>query len=191
MAQLCPPDLIDKYYKNSPAAHRLLLDHSRMVTRKALKIAKSLKDSSVDMGFIAEAAMLHDIGIIFTNAPALHCFGHLPYLAHGIKGCEILETEGLPLHARVCERHTGVGLTAVEIIDQKLPLPARDMLPETIEEKIICYADLFFSKNIQELGREKSPLEVKQGLITFGQEKGAIFDLWHKLFDPENQVMVD
>ena len=44
------------------------------------------------------------------------------------------------------KRHTGAGLTKKEIIEQELPLPQQDFLPETTEEKLICYADKFFSK---------------------------------------------
>ena len=189
MTQLHTAELIRRYYQKNPAAHELLLEHSRLVTRKSLEIARSLsKKTAVDLDFIAEAAMLHDIGMIFTQAPDLHCPGDLPYLAHGIKGRDILLAEGLPRHARVCERHTGIGLTAAEIISQKLPLPPQDMLPETLEEKIICYADLFFSKNRRDLNREKSPLEVRQGLVRYGQEKGEVFDLWHQLFELEAET---
>ena len=186
MEKLRTSDLIRKYYKDHPKAHKLLLDHSRKVTKKALSIARTaVKNKHIDFQFIAEAAMLHDIGIIFTHAPDLYCFGKLPYLAHGVKGHDILIAEGLPRHARVCERHTGTGLTAAEIMHQKLPLPHRDMLPESLEETIICYADLFYSKNIQDRGREKSPAEVRQGLVLYGQEKGEVFDKWFKLFEPE------
>jgi uncharacterized protein len=186
MPRLYPADLIRKYYQRSPEAHQLLLNHSRQVTRKALRIARSLPASyALDLNFIGEAAMLHDIGMIFTHAPGLHCFGRLPYLAHGIKGQEILLTEGFPKHARVCERHTGVGLTAREIILQQLPLPPRDMLPETMEEKIICYADLFFSKNPRDRGREKSLAEVRKSLAAFGKEKCLVLDRWQNLFEPE------
>ena len=185
MVKLRTSDLIRKYYKDNPQAHQLLLEHSRMVTRKALSIARATnKNRPIDLNFIAEATMLHDIGIIFTQAPDLYCFGELPYLAHGVKGHDMLIDEGLPRHARVCERHTGIGLTAAEIIQQKLPLPHRDMLPESIEEIIICYADLFYSKNIQDRGREKSPEEVRRGLSLYGQEKGETFDNWYKLFEP-------
>ncbi len=185
MTKLRPADLIKKYYHRSPAAHQLLLEHSRMVTRKALDIARHL-DAKIDIDFIAEAAMLHDIGMIYTEAPELHCHGTLPYLAHGVKGGEILRREGLPRHARVCERHTGVGLSAAEIVKQKLPLPVRNMRPETTEEIIICYADLFFSKNARERGREKSAAEVRRTLIRYGVEKGLVFDRWHRRFTVES-----
>ncbi len=184
MVQVRPTDLISKYYHQSPAAHQLLLAHSRKVCYKAVTIARALATNDIDLDFIAEAAMLHDIGMICTRVPELHCQGSAPYLAHGIEGRRILLAEGLPRHARVCERHTGVGLTAEEIITQKLPLPARDLLPETLEEKIICYADLFFSKNLRDRDREKSAIEVRAGLVRFGDNKGAIFDQWHRMFNP-------
>ncbi len=185
---LKPADLIAKYYAHSADAHRLLLAHSRQVTRKALTIARRLTagGTNIDLEFVAQAAMLHDIGMIFTNAPDLYCFGDLPYLAHGIKGHEILCFEGYPKHARVCERHTGIGLTATEIIVQKLPLPARDMLPETLEEQIICYADLFFSKNPSDRDREKTPAEVRSALVHYGEEKGLIFERWQQRFEPQS-----
>jgi uncharacterized protein len=50
--------------------------------------------------------------------------------------------------ARICERHTGSGLTAEEIVSGGLPLPERDFLPETLEEKIICLADKFFQNPV-------------------------------------------
>jgi uncharacterized protein len=68
-------------------------------------------------------------------------------LCHGIIGREILDSIGLFRHALVCERHTGAGLTEQEIIDQKLPLPHRDLLPLSLEEKVVCYADKFYSKS--------------------------------------------
>ena len=59
---------------------------------------------------------------------------------------QILRNEHLPeSYARVCERHTGAGLTLHDILSQNLPLPHHDLQPETIEEKLICYADKFFS----------------------------------------------
>ncbi len=192
MNPLHTSDVIKKYYKNNPLAYQLLLEHSRMVTQKALAIARTLvKSTEIDLLFISEAAMLHDIGMIFTHAPDLYCHGEHPYLAHGVIGHNILQEEGLPRHARVCERHTGIGLTAEEIIALSLPLPVRDMLPETIEEKIICYADLFFSKNSRDRDREKTPLEARQGLIAYGREKGEVFDCWKKLFEPEPKLSAD
>lgn len=175
--------LLDKYYPRDTPAHTILLAHSQAVAAKAVATALKVAEStSVDIDFIAEAALLHDIGIRFTAAPTLGCHGPLPYLAHGYKGRELLETEGLPRHALVCDRHIGVGISAAEIRAQGLPLPERDLLPLTIEEEIVTYADLFFSKQPEALTSEKSPTAVRHGLARFGTEKVAIFDSWHHRF---------
>ena len=185
--RIFPAQLINKYYSAAPLARQILLDHSRLVTRKALKIGRELQSHgiAVDLKFLAEAAMLHDIGMIRTDTPKLGCYGEGNYLQHGIRGQEILEAEGLPKHARACERHIGVGLTADEIRRQHLPLPARDMLPETLEEQIISYADLFYSKGGVSPAREKTATKVRKNLKKYGKNKVDIFNQWQKEFEPE------
>ncbi|MFK5926712.1 MAG: HD domain-containing protein [Desulfuromusa sp.] len=187
MKRMCfPAKIIDKYYANNPQARQILLVHSRLVTRRALKIGRYLQTQgeAIDLKFIAEAAMLHDIGMIKTDTPELGCNGEGSYLEHGIKGKVILEQEGLFKHARVCERHIGVGLTAKEINKQQLPLPARDMRPESLEEQIICYADLFYSKGKKNRQQEKTPEEVRDKLKKYGENKVKIFDQWREKFEP-------
>lgn len=182
-----PAELIRKYYSDNPKAWELLLDHSRLVTKRSLKIARTLlaQGVCVDQDFIAEAAMLHDIGMIMTDTPNLYCFGSDPYLCHGIRGKEILDREGLFRHGRVAERHIGVGLTAREIVQQQLPLPAQDMLPETLEERLISYADLFYSKGKKHRHLEKTPAKVRKELLEYGEDKIAIFDRWLLEFEPD------
>jgi uncharacterized protein len=181
-----PADIIRKYYARYPKAWQILLGHCRQVTYRALKIGRHLQKSEhIDLQFIAEAAMLHDIGIFQTDSPKLGCHGSEPYLRHGVIGREILEREGLERHARVCERHIGIGLRAEEIVAQKLPLPQRDMLPTSLEEQIICYADLFYSKSKKHRDRTKTPDEVRKSLRKYGAEKIAVFDRWLILFEPE------
>ncbi len=85
-----------------------------------------------------------------------------------------------PRHARVCERHTGAGITRSQIIAQKLPLPQQDFLPETMEEKVICYADKFFSKS--HLDEEKTIEQAIASLSKFGEEGVARFREWVKMF---------
>jgi len=184
---LDPEKIIHKYYRGHLYAEELLLNHSRLVTKRALKIAYHMQQSgeSVDLQFLIEAAMLHDIGMIFTNTPELGCHGQGSYLQHGIRGKEILEYEGLSRHARVCERHIGVGLTAVEIEQQRLPLPTHDMLPETLEEQIISYADLFYSKNHNDCNDENTVAEVRAKLGEYGTDKVVIFNRWLAKFEPE------
>ena len=173
--------LIDKYYPAEPRLRQLLFTHSRYVADKALETAARHPELNADITFLEEGAMLHDIGIAGCDAPSIFCFGSLPYICHGIEGARILAEDGLFRHARVCERHTGSGLTAEEIIDEALPLPPRDMLPETIEEKIICYADKFFSKNPDALSVEKSIDKVIDGFKKFGEQPLKRFLQLHEL----------
>lgn len=177
-----PYTIMEKYYCASSDLYNLLITHSEMVMNKALAIASKF---DVDMDFIKEASLLHDIGIMFTNAPEIYCYGSQHYLCHGYLGAELLEKEGLEAHALVCERHTGVGISKEEIIANNLPLPHRDMKPQSLEEKIICYADNFFSKNVQRLQQEKTVDEVIKPLKKFGDSKVKTFLTWHEKFSKE------
>jgi uncharacterized protein len=76
----------------------------------------------------------------------------------------------------------GGGLSAREILSRRLPLPARDMLPVTLEEEIICYADKFFSKNGRGPAREKTPAEIAAEIAPYGAEALARFMAWHARF---------
>lgn len=175
--------LLNKYYPPGDPAREILFAHSRAVAAKALTIAGHLTTPrKIDLPFIEEAALLHDIGIRFVHAPQIGCHGTLPYIAHGYKGREILEAEGFSKHALVCERHIGVGISAEEITARHLPLPVRDMIPMTIEETIITYADLFFSKGALELAQEKGLNCVRKSVARFGTRNLATFDRWHNLF---------
>ena len=173
--------IIDKYYSGDVDLRTILIIHSQSVARKALQIVSLHPELNLDREFIEEAAMLHDIGIIKTDAPGIKCFGTEPYICHGILGAEMLRQEGLPRHARVCERHTGAGLSLNEIVSQNLPLPHQDFLPETLEEQVICYADKFFSKT--HLDREKSVEKAEKSIAKFGEEGLARFKQWEKMFE--------
>jgi uncharacterized protein len=172
--------LIYKHYPEDGALRRLLLMHSQSVAQKALQIAVSHPWPGLDLQFIEEAAMLHDIGICQTDAPGIHCHGTHPYICHGILGAAMLRAEGLERHARVCERHTGAGLSLSDIVTQNLPLPHRDFLPETLEEQLICYADKFFSKSHPE--REKTLEQAERSIAKFGEEGLQRFLHWEKMF---------
>ncbi|MDL1963772.1 MAG: HD domain-containing protein, partial [Deltaproteobacteria bacterium] len=145
--------------------------------------AKKVPQLNPDLDFIKEAAMLHDIGIFLTNIPELNCKGKNPYICHGYLGREILEKIGFPEHALVCERHVGVGITVEDIKHYALPLPKRNMLPVSIEEQIICFADKFFSKNRNSLKKEKSVEDIKKSLEPYGLEKVKRFQSWVDLFE--------
>jgi len=176
--------IIEKFYAPGSDAYRVLYSHSRQVADLARTLCKRMADKGVAMDeeFVYSAAMLHDIGIFKTNAPGIYCYGTQPYVCHGIIGAELMRELGLPRHALVCERHTGSGISAREIIEQHLPIePPRDLLPISLEEKVVCYADKFFSKS-HTTEPPKSLERVRKSLQKFGGETLARFDALVALF---------
>jgi uncharacterized protein len=175
-----PLALLERHFAQAPLALAIVLEHSRLVAAKARAIgaAAVAQGLTVDLAFVEEGALLHDIGVCRVSAARIHCHGTLPYIAHGLAGREILEQEGLPRHALLCERHIGVGLTREDIEQQGLPLPCRDMVPQTVEERIVCLADLFFSKTPGGADRERSIADVESSLGRFGAAKVVTFRAW-------------
>jgi uncharacterized protein len=168
--------LLSRYLEDKPL--EIVHEHSRHVAALAVTIAGHLALPQETLLFIEEAALLHDIGVCRVYAPDLGLYGPHPYITHGVHGREILDGEGFPAHGLVCERHTGVGLTVEDIVRQGLPLPQRDMCPESISEQIICFADLFYSKKPGRLSERKTAEKVRKKLLPFGEEKAALFDSW-------------
>lgn len=177
---IIPEEIIKRYYVPESELYHILITHSEQVRNKALEVVRRHPELNADAQFIAEAAMLHDIGIFLTNAPGINCKGTHQYIEHGYLGADILRKESLPKHALVCERHTGTGISIENIIENKLPLPQRDLIPISIEEKIICYADKFFSKT--KLNQEYSIEKIRHQLSKFGENQTATFMQWHEQF---------
>jgi uncharacterized protein len=174
-----PVSLIEKYYDPGSAAYGYFIQHARAVAAKALVLARRV--GHPDPVFVEEAAMLHDIGIFLTHAPHIGCYGERPYICHGFLGRELLEKEGLPRHALVAERHVGVGLTVDDIRGNGFPLPERDMTPQGVEERIICFSDKFYSKDNKPL-MEKPLAEVRASIARYGVHKLRVFDGWLEEF---------
>ncbi len=87
------------------------------------------KGYSVDIRLIESGALLHDIGRGQTHG-----------IEHGAVGGQTARRLGIPMElAHIIERHVGAGLTLDEA--RKNGLPMGNYVPETLEEKIVCYAD--------------------------------------------------
>ncbi len=172
--------LLSRYL--SGKAFEIVLAHSIEVSELAIAVCNHLRLSEPEMLIVQQAAMLHDIGVCRVKAPDLGLGEGHPYIMHGILGREILEQEGLPQHALVCERHIGVGLTVEDIVSQTLPLPLRNMTPLTVTEEIVCFADLFYSKKPGKMVKRKSIKSVRDNLSHFGEKKVLIFDSWVQRF---------
>lgn len=172
--------LIDRYYPEENELKHILLTHSRSVADKALALARLHPELNLDLQFIEEAALLHDIGIFLTDADGIHCYGSHPYICHGYLGADLVRKDGFPRHALVCERHTGAGLSLKAIEERNLPIPHREMVPVSLEEQLICFADKFYSKT--KLDKEKSLEKARKSIERHGEEGLERFDNWCRLF---------
>lgn len=192
-------DIIHHFYPEDTPLRRLLLLHSECVRDKALQILEGsgfrglvsgfrVQGSNLNLDLVIAGSMLHDIGICATHAPGILCEGTEPYICHGTIGARMLRqlvAEGsfsaedavmLEACARICERHTGAGLTRQDILSQGLPIEsAVDLLPETLEEQLVCLADKFFSKS-GDPRKEKSLEHVRRSMMKFGADSLARFD---------------
>lgn len=174
-------EIIDKYYPCDNELKRIYMLHAHKVADFSMELASRHPELRLDMAFIEEAAMLHDIGIFLTNAPRIYCFGDKPYICHGYLGAELLRREGLSRHAAVCERHTGTGITKEQIIREALPLPARDFVPVTLEEQLICFADKFYSKT-KFLEQSRTLQQVVESMRKISDESVEKIGKWAKIF---------
>ena len=158
--------IINEYYPDEDSLRQLLLKHSRQVADRCLLILSRKPELALNGTFVEEAAMLHDIGIRWCYAPSIFCTGTEPYIKHGQIGGKLLRSLGFEAHARICERHTGTGLPGFE--------------PESMEEKLVCYADKFYSKSHAD--RELSIEQAAHSLEKFGHEGVEKFLQWSKMF---------
>ena len=115
-----------------------VISHCTAVRDIALRMAKK---TNADLKLVEAGALLHDIGRSKTHG-----------IKHAVEGAKIAKKLGLPTEImNIIERHIGAGLSADEA--KKLGLPAKDYIPETLEEKIVCHADNLVDNN------KKKPIE--------------------------------
>lgn len=104
-----------------------VIDHCKAVYKKAMKIAANFDDVNEDL--IRKGALLHDIGRSKTHG-----------ITHAIEGVKIAEKYGYDEDVlNIIERHIGAGITEEEA--EKLGLPKKSYVPQTLEEKIVAHAD--------------------------------------------------
>lgn len=102
--------------------------HSVKVAEKALEIAYRTH-RELDFALIGRGALFHDLGKAKTHG-----------IEHGKIGAEMGRSIGLPETVNaVMEKHIRGGLTNEEAIE--LNLPVKDYTLQTLEERIIIYAD--------------------------------------------------
>ena len=203
-------EILHYYIDPNEALYQVVYQHSRAVADLALRLMDKHPALPMNRRLVEQAALLHDIGVLKVDAPSIHCFGTDAYIRHGVEGAAMLralipiletasfasektafdyatEVESLDLTAadleacaRVCERHTGTGLTVERIVQAALPLPLQDFSPQSEEEQLICFADKFFSKT--HLDRERDFAQARAKLEKFGPESLQRFDNWGQRF---------
>ena len=118
----CPPNVIQ---------------HCKTVAKLAVKIAGTLqkKGYNINIELVEIGALLHDIGRSKTHS-----------VDHAIIGAKIAKSAGLPDEiTRIIERHVGGGIPQDEA--GKLGWPKKDYMPETLEERVVTYADKLIEGN--------------------------------------------
>ncbi|MFP3951637.1 MAG: TIGR00295 family protein [Candidatus Bathyarchaeia archaeon] len=108
-----------------------VIRHTKNVTKLALKIAEKFGEKGyvVDLELVEIGGLLHDLGRSKTHS-----------VEHGALGGKMAREMGLPESlARIIDRHVGAGIPNEEA--EKLGLPTGEYMPETLEEKIVTYAD--------------------------------------------------
>ena len=121
-----------------------VIKHCKAVTELAVEIAKTCREKglNVNIELVEIGALLHDIGRSKTHS-----------VHHAIVGAEIAEGLGLPKPiVSIIKRHVGGGITAKEA--RKLGWPKDIYVPQTLEEKIVSYADKLIE------GAKRVPIEV-------------------------------
>lgn len=178
--------IIDKYYPAGTLRRDIYIKHCRQVADLAVDISRRNR-LALDENDIVAASMLHDIGIFMTNAPSIGCEGTEKYIAHGYLGARLLRGLGVDEKiARVAETHTGAGITASDIEMLGLPIPAADYMPRTTLERLVCYADKFYSKS--GAMERKDFRKARASIARHGGDALARFDAMAKEFGPVGET---
>jgi len=132
-----------------------VIEHCIVVSDLATAIAKACerRGSSVDVKLVEIASLLHDVGRSVTHD-----------VRHGVIGGAQTRAIGFDERVvRIVETHVGAGIPEEEA--GVIGLPKKDFMPETIEEKIVAYAD--------KLIKGKKRIEVDEVLEEFSRMLGA------------------
>lgn len=109
-----------------------VIEHCIAVAELAVKMARRCE---ADVRLVEAGALLHDIGRGRTHG-----------IAHAVEGADLAKDLGLPRGiVWIIERHIGGGITKGEA--ERLGLPARNYLPDSLEEKLVAHADNLIAGN--------------------------------------------
>ncbi len=130
-------------YLRKSGCSRNVINHCKSVAELAVEIAEACKKKGldVDLQLVEIGGLLHDIGRAETHS-----------VHHAVVGAEIAKSLGLPESiTSIIKRHVGGGITAE--LAKRLGWPKDVYVPQTLEEKIVSYADKLIE------GTERVPIE--------------------------------
>ena len=129
-----------------------VIEHVKQVAALAVKMAERC---GADVELVRAGALLHDIGRGRTHG-----------IEHAVVGAGLLREWGYPEElALIVERHIGAGIDRETA--ERLGLPPKDYIPETIEEKIVAEADNYAGEG------EEGIRELAERLRKKGDERAA------------------
>ena len=125
------------HFLRQSGCSRNVIKHCEAVAELAAEIAEACKERGldVDLELVEIGALLHDIGRSKTHG-----------VHHAVVGAEIAKSLGLPEPIiSIIKRHVGGGITAKEA--KRLGWPKDIYIPQTLEEKIVSYADMLIERS--------------------------------------------
>jgi uncharacterized protein len=126
---------IELLHKNK--CPKTVIDHCKAVADLSVEIASKLqnKNFKVNPQLVEAGALLHDIGRVRSHK-----------VDHGLIGAKIVESTGLTKElANIVKRHVGGGISSEEAAT--FGWPKDEYMPQTIEEKVVSYADKRIDKD--------------------------------------------
>lgn len=79
--------LLEKYCAGNEELLKILISHGKSVADKAKEIALRHPEWNIDLKFLEEAALLHDIGVVRCNAPGIFVMvlNHISVMAFWVR----------------------------------------------------------------------------------------------------------
>jgi len=147
-----------------------VIEHCIVVSNLAVSIAKvcERRGAPIDIKLVEIASLLHDIGRSVTHD-----------VRHGVIGGDLARANGFDARiVRIIETHVGAGIPEEEA--EVIGLPKRDFMPQTIEEKIVAYAD--------KLIKGKKRIKVDEALEEFSKMLGANHPALNRFRDLHREI---
>ena len=110
---------------------RQVINHCLAVGAVAEELANQLKRAGqqIDVELVLAGALLHDLGRSKSQT-----------VDHSVVGAQMAENLGLPTAVvNIIKRHVGAGVSLKEA--ESMGWPADVYVPQTLEEKVVAYAD--------------------------------------------------